>query len=363
MRTSPRAARPRSGRTWGWRWRRPGLVRPIVRVCSRHAAHVLPPGMAKLIPAGWKLVFQMHYTPNGSPQKDRSSVGIKFADPAEVTYRVATANAANAMFEIPAGDPAYKVESTRTYGKDVLLLSVFPHMHLRGKDFHYEVDLSGRPQGNDHEHAAIRLQLADQLRVRASPRSCPRARRCTARRISTTRRTTRTPSPDSARPTAPGCPPSCRSGPCSAASYPWAAQRLVKDVARLPVEVVARHVHHRFLAAVRIDDFVVKVFAAQMHVRKHREHQHVRTIGPIRLDLVGPVAGRNLEHGIGGIGRRHTIRRRRRIVELDAYLAAIFLRRAVGRVVHLEHKLPSGRNQLGHAGRKHIRTRARCKAA
>ena len=98
-----------------------------------------PPGMAKLIPAGWQLVFQMHYTPNGSPQKDRSMVGIKFADPAEVTHRVATANATNAMFEIPAGDGNHKVESTRTYGRDVLMLSVFPHMHLRGKDFHYEV--------------------------------------------------------------------------------------------------------------------------------------------------------------------------------------------------------------------------------
>ncbi len=101
--------------------------------------YVLPPGMAKLIPAGWQLVFQMHYTPNGSPQKDRSMVGIKFADPAEVTHRVATANAANGLFEIPAGDPDYQVESTRTYGRDVLLLSVFPHMHLRGKDFNYEV--------------------------------------------------------------------------------------------------------------------------------------------------------------------------------------------------------------------------------
>jgi hypothetical protein len=100
---------------------------------------VLPPGMAKLIPAGWQLVFQMHYTPNGSPQKDRSAVGIKFVDGEEVKYRVATSNAINPFFVIPAGDPNYKVESTRTYGRDVLLLSVFPHMHLRGKDFHYEV--------------------------------------------------------------------------------------------------------------------------------------------------------------------------------------------------------------------------------
>ncbi|MEX2111823.1 MAG: redoxin domain-containing protein [Pirellulales bacterium] len=100
---------------------------------------MFPKGMAKLIPAGSQLVFQLHYTPNGSPQKDRSAVGIKFADPDEVEYRVATANAANAMFEIPPGDSNYKVESERTYGGDVIMLSIFPHMHLRGKDFHYEL--------------------------------------------------------------------------------------------------------------------------------------------------------------------------------------------------------------------------------
>ena len=101
--------------------------------------NVLPDHMAKLIPAGYQLVFQMHYPPNGSPQKDCSSVGIKFADPAKVTHRVATANAMNGTFVIPANDSNFQVESERTYGRDVLMLSVFPHMHLRGKDFHYEL--------------------------------------------------------------------------------------------------------------------------------------------------------------------------------------------------------------------------------
>ena len=35
-------------------------------------------GMAKRVPAGSKLVFQVHYTPNGSPQKDRTKVGFIF---------------------------------------------------------------------------------------------------------------------------------------------------------------------------------------------------------------------------------------------------------------------------------------------
>ena len=51
---------------------------------------LLADGMAKRVPAGSKLVFQMHYTPNGSPQQDRSSVGLMFADPAKVRKEVET---------------------------------------------------------------------------------------------------------------------------------------------------------------------------------------------------------------------------------------------------------------------------------
>src|SRR5690606_7556489 len=47
----------------------------------------LPPGHARKVPAGSKIVFQMHYTTNGREQDDLSSVGIVFADPDEVTHR------------------------------------------------------------------------------------------------------------------------------------------------------------------------------------------------------------------------------------------------------------------------------------
>ena len=39
----------------------------------------LPPGSAKHIPKDSILIFQMHYTPNGVEQTDRSSVGLIFA--------------------------------------------------------------------------------------------------------------------------------------------------------------------------------------------------------------------------------------------------------------------------------------------
>ncbi len=100
---------------------------------------VYPEGMAKKIPAGSKLVFQMHYTPNGSAATDRSMIGLKFVkDPSRITHQVATTNAVNAMFEIPAGADNHAVKATRKIRRDSLVLSYFPHMHLRGKSMKYE---------------------------------------------------------------------------------------------------------------------------------------------------------------------------------------------------------------------------------
>jgi peroxiredoxin len=99
---------------------------------------VLGDGMAKRIPKGAKLIFQMHYTPNGSPQQDRSSVGLVLAQPDSIKYQVTTRRAANVRFEIPPHAEDYRIEATTRLGQDGLLLAMFPHMHLRGKSFRYE---------------------------------------------------------------------------------------------------------------------------------------------------------------------------------------------------------------------------------
>ncbi len=98
-----------------------------------------PEGSAKLIPAGSKLVFQVHYTPNGSPQKDLSRVGLIFAKPEDVTKAIVTTKAVNHRFRIPPGDDNHLVEATSgSLPVEVELLAMMPHMHLRGKSFHYE---------------------------------------------------------------------------------------------------------------------------------------------------------------------------------------------------------------------------------
>jgi peroxiredoxin len=99
----------------------------------------LPDGMAKRIPAGSKLVFQVHYTPNGKAQQDRTKIGFVFADPTEIKQEVVTVSAAQRFLRIPANEPNYRTQSTsRSRSEDVLLLGMMPHMHVRGKSFSYE---------------------------------------------------------------------------------------------------------------------------------------------------------------------------------------------------------------------------------
>jgi peroxiredoxin/mono/diheme cytochrome c family protein len=99
---------------------------------------LLPDGLAKRVPAGWRLVFGMHYTTIGSVQTDRTCVGLKFADPHSVKKEVATKAMCDPELCIPAHAPNHVVAQTWQVNEDVLLLAMFPHLHLRGKSFRYE---------------------------------------------------------------------------------------------------------------------------------------------------------------------------------------------------------------------------------
>lgn len=99
-----------------------------------------PKGQAMLIPKGSKLMFQMHYTPTGTPQTDRSVVGFKYAKASEVKQRVKGAVCGNVTFEIPPGDDNFKVSARKRIRRDTYLVSILPHMHVRGKDFLVELE-------------------------------------------------------------------------------------------------------------------------------------------------------------------------------------------------------------------------------
>ncbi len=128
-------------------------------------------GMAKYVPAGSDLVFQMHYTTNGKAGTDVTRIGLRFANKTP-EKRVLTLQLTNDHFLIPPGVPDYRVEAWGTLPNDALLLSFFPHMHLRGKQFAYNIvekDGSIEPllRVHYHFHWQMSYRLAEPLMLQA----------------------------------------------------------------------------------------------------------------------------------------------------------------------------------------------------
>jgi len=97
-----------------------------------------PHGFAKRVPAGARVTFQMHYTPNGKAATDRTEVGFVFAD-GPPKAEIVTASALNDNFAIPPGAFDYEVRSEYVFPADAQILTLFPHSHLRGVRWLYEL--------------------------------------------------------------------------------------------------------------------------------------------------------------------------------------------------------------------------------
>ncbi len=104
------------------------------------------PAMGKLIKAGSDLVIQMHYTPNGHATSDQSRLGLvfHFSVPKQ---RVLTLQLGDDRFVIPPEHPHFRVAAWGTMPNDTVLVSFFPHMHLRGASFEYNIS---EPDGRSH---------------------------------------------------------------------------------------------------------------------------------------------------------------------------------------------------------------------
>jgi len=96
----------------------------------------LPSGIAAgVMPMSGDVVLQIHYHATGKPETDQTEVGIYF-------MREPTVRMLDSLFlrsfrlDIPAGDPAFAVEDSIMIPADCILMSVFPHMHLLGREVH-----------------------------------------------------------------------------------------------------------------------------------------------------------------------------------------------------------------------------------
>ncbi len=92
-----------------------------------------PPGVAVKIPAGSKLVMQVHYHKNGAPQTDSTRLALYFAHDT-VKQILQTGPLLNAGFALQPGNAHQQVTTSVVLPMDVHIRTVFPHMHLLGRE-------------------------------------------------------------------------------------------------------------------------------------------------------------------------------------------------------------------------------------
>ena len=97
-----------------------------------------PEGVAKKLPAGATLFFQMHYTPTGKATTDRTRIGLRFAKEAPAKV-VKTLPVANHRIDIPPNAPNHSEIALRSIPAGTIVRAFMPHMHLRGKAIKYEL--------------------------------------------------------------------------------------------------------------------------------------------------------------------------------------------------------------------------------
>lgn len=103
----------------------------------RSLGMVFPEGTAKKLPKGSWIKFELHYQPNGKAVVDRTQIGLKLSS--KPLREVESRSAFNAGLEIPAGAPRHEVKASYKFAQAGELLSFFPHMHIRGAGFRYDL--------------------------------------------------------------------------------------------------------------------------------------------------------------------------------------------------------------------------------
>jgi hypothetical protein len=99
---------------------------------------------AKLVPAGSDIFMNLHYTPNGKAVTDHIQIGFTLAKDAPkrryISYNMSSPRDPK-RFAIPPGDPNWQSPPAEiTFGQDVELVFMLPHMHARGKDMTYTLE-------------------------------------------------------------------------------------------------------------------------------------------------------------------------------------------------------------------------------
>ncbi|MCW8193481.1 redoxin domain-containing protein [Proteobacteria bacterium 005FR1] len=102
------------------------------------AGYEFPAGTGVFLPKDATFRFQMHYTTYGKPETDATRLGIYFHDEAPA-HEQHSQYLAKPNLLIPAGVKEHWEESVFPIKRDILLYSILPHAHFRGKAMEFQV--------------------------------------------------------------------------------------------------------------------------------------------------------------------------------------------------------------------------------
>ena len=98
----------------------------------------LPDGIGMLVPKGTALALEIHYHRSGKPEPDTTRVALYLCK-GVVKQRLRVYGLAARRLFIPAGEASYKTEAQMQVPENVTVYSIFPHMHLLGRQMKVDI--------------------------------------------------------------------------------------------------------------------------------------------------------------------------------------------------------------------------------
>ncbi|MBI1319319.1 MAG: redoxin domain-containing protein [Candidatus Hydrogenedens sp.] len=109
------------------------------------AAADIPAPVAMRIPKDSGLFLQIHYVTTGKKEKNKMRVGIRYAE-GTVLKQVHYKRLRPETIDITPYDPRFQMSSEWSFDRNAIVLALFSHMHVRGRDMSFFAKL---PDGKE----------------------------------------------------------------------------------------------------------------------------------------------------------------------------------------------------------------------
>jgi len=118
------------------------IATPLGGIAPGNDPTVFPDGMGRLLRPDTEVTWQMHYHKESGPGTgvyDNSQAAIVlYPKDAQINHVLRDEALGRFDFVVPAGDPNYSIQTEFTFDEDSKIVSLLPHMHVRGKSAKYE---------------------------------------------------------------------------------------------------------------------------------------------------------------------------------------------------------------------------------